>query len=66
MDVYGFTAHAFAAFAQNLDLDEIVVAGREAELGRGSVGEGGVDVVVSVSLQYHLDNQAFTKLNYCD
>lgn len=54
MDVDGFTAHAFAALAHGLDLNEIVVVGGQAELHSGFVGQNGIDVIVAVSLQHHL------------
>lgn len=54
MDVDGFTAHTFAALAHSLDLNEIVVAGGEAELHSGFVGRDCVDVIVAMSLQEHL------------
>lgn len=54
MDVDGFTAHTFTAFTQGLDLDAIVVIGREAELHTGFVGVDGVDVVEAMSFHQHL------------
>lgn len=52
--VDGLAAHAFPALAQSLDLNQIVVAGGEAELGCGFVGEDGVDFVVAMLLHHHL------------
>lgn len=52
--VDGLAAHAFPALAQSLDLNQIVVAGREAELGCGFVGEDGVDFIVAMLLHHHL------------
>lgn len=54
MDVDGFTAHALAALAHGLDLNQVVVVGGEGELRRGFVGQDGGDVVVRMPLQQHL------------
>lgn len=50
----GFTAHTFTALTYGLDLNKIVVIGREAELHSGFVGQDGVDVIVAMSLYQHL------------
>lgn len=54
MDVDGFTAHTFATFTHSLDLDEIVITGREAELHGCFAGQDATYVVVAMSFQQHL------------
>lgn len=63
MDVDWFTAHTFAALTLGLNLNEIVVIGREAELHSGFVGQDSVDVIVAMPLQQHLRQEGWMQNN---
>lgn len=54
MDVDGFTANTFTTLTCGLDLNEIVVIGREGEFHSCFVGHHSGDVIVAMSLQHHL------------
>lgn len=55
MDVDGFAAHTFTALTQGLDLDQVVVVGRQRQLHPGFVCYDAVYVIVPVSSQQHLE-----------
>ncbi len=63
MDVDWFTSHTFASLTHGLDLNEIVVIGREAESHSGFVGQDSGDGTVVISLQQHLRQKRVTQKN---
>lgn len=63
VDVNGLAPHALTPLAQRAYLDDVVVVGRQGELGRGLVCGDGVGIVVPMSAAHDLGDIKKTKQN---